>query len=163
MICIKKRRKRREEKRKRKEGDRDDSEPASKAQIIEKENPGKRKAEDSGEAQTENDGDVVINQITMDWVHEVNSAMVEEEEEEEEVGAWDDVHGGALPKEMVEEARKEEIGIMQGRNIWSLKPIEDCWRGTAKAPLTVRWVDTNKGGETGVFDSKSTGCNGFQR
>ena len=48
----------------------------------------------------------------MDWVHEVNSAMVEEEEEQEGVGAWDDVHGGALPKEMVEEARQKEIGFM---------------------------------------------------
>ena len=54
-----------------------------------------------------------------------NSAMVEEEEEEE-VGAWDDIHGGTLPKEMVEEARQEEIGFMAGRNIWSLKPNEDC-------------------------------------
>ena len=46
---------------------------------------------------------------------------------------WDDVHGVALPKEMVEEARQEEIGLMQGRNMWSLKPIEDCWQDTGKA------------------------------
>ena len=50
----------------------------------------------------------------MDWVKEVNSAAIEDEEEE---GAWDDVHGGTLPQEKVEEARKEEIGFMQGRNI----------------------------------------------
>ena len=34
---------------------------------------------------------------------------------------------------------------MQGRNIWSLRPIADCWRDTGKAPETVRWVDTKKG------------------
>ena len=83
----------------------------------------------------------------MDWVHDVTSAMVVEEEEEEEVEAWDDVHGGTLPKEMVEETRQGKIGFMKGRNIWSLKPIKDCWRGTGKAPVTVRWVDTNKGGK----------------
>ena len=36
---------------------------------------------------------------------------------------------------------------MQGRNIWSLKPIEDCWRDTGKAPVSVRWVGTNTGGK----------------
>ena len=68
-------------------------------------------------------------------------------EGEEEVGAWDDVHRGVLPSKMVEEARKEEIGFMQGRNIWSLRPIEDCWQDTGKAPVTVRWVDANKRGK----------------
>ena len=47
----------------------------------------------------------------------------------------------------MEEARKEEIGFMQGRNIWSLKPVEDCWRDAGKAPVSVKWVDTNKGGK----------------
>ena len=98
------------------------------------------------EADTDKDGDVNINQIIMDWVHEVNSAVIEDWEEEE-VGAWDDVHGGTLPQGLVEEARKEEIGFMQGRNIWSLRPIEDCWQDTGKAPVSVRWVDTNKGGK----------------
>jgi len=136
---------RREEKRKRKEEGRDEEEPASKALIVEEDNTGKRKAESPEVVDTDKDGDVNINQIIMDWVHEVNSAAIEEEEEEE-VGAWDDVHGGTLPQGKVEEARKEEIGFMQGRNICSLKPIEDCWRDTGKAPVSVRWVDTNKGG-----------------
>ena len=52
-----------------------------------------------------------------------------------------------MPREMVDEARQEEIGFMQGRNIWSSRPIEDSWRDTGKAPVTVRWVDTNKGGK----------------
>ena len=63
---------------------------------------------------TDKDGHVNINQIIMDWVQEVNSAAIEDYEEEE-VGAWDDVHGGTLPQGLVEEARKEEIGFMQGR------------------------------------------------
>ena len=82
----------------------------------------------------------------MDWVHEVNSAAIMDEEEED-LGALDDVHGGKLPKGKVEEARKEEIDFMQGRNSWSLKSIDDCWKDTGKAPVSVRWVDTNKGGK----------------
>ena len=82
--------KKREETRKRKDEGRDFIEPAREAQIVEEETPSKRKAEDSGELETEDDGDVKvnmveINQIIMDWIREVNSAMIEEEEEE--VGA----------------------------------------------------------------------------
>ena len=81
----------------------------------------------------------------MDWVHEVNSAAIEEEEEE--VGAWDDVHGGDLPIGKVREARKEEVGFMQTRNIWSEVPTKECWDKTGRRPVSVRWVDVNKGGE----------------
>ena len=35
---------------------------------------------------------------------------------------------------------------MQGRNIWTLRPTRECWELTGKAPVSVRWVDTNKGG-----------------
>ena len=71
---------------------------------------------------------------------------MEEEREEEEMGAWDDVHGGDLPVKEVKAARKEEIGYMGGRNIWSFKPIQECWDKTGAGPTSVRWVDTNKGG-----------------
>ena len=81
----------REEKKKRKQEGRDDEKPASKALIVEEDNTGKRKAESPEVVDTDKDGDVDINQIIMDWVHEVNSAAIEEEEEE--VGAWDDVQG----------------------------------------------------------------------
>ena len=49
--------------------------------------------------------------------------------------------------EDVRKARKEEIGYMQGRNIWKLVPVEECWRRTGKPPIGTRWVDTNKGTE----------------
>ena len=43
-------------------------------------------------------------------------------------------------------ARKEEIDFMRTRNIWGLAPVSECWEKTDKAPVSVRWVDTNKGG-----------------
>ena len=37
---------------------------------------------------------------------------------------------------------------MEQREIWGLSPIQECWDKTGKAPVSVRWVDTNKGGDT---------------
>ena len=59
--------------------------------------------------------------------------------------AWDDVHGGGLPVEKVVAARGEEVGFMEDRGIWTLRPVAECWQKTGKAPVSVRWVDTNKG------------------
>ena len=81
------------------------------------------------------------------WVEEVQEAMVGGEGDEgglEE--AWDDVHGGDLPADMVKSARKEEIDFMVKKGIWKLRPVTECWDKTGKAPVSVRWVDTNKGG-----------------
>ena len=70
------------------------------------------------------------------------------ENEFENEGAWDDVHGGELPVDLVRSARKEEVDYMQNeRRIWSLRPVKECWDKTGKAPVSVRWVDTNKGGK----------------
>jgi hypothetical protein len=79
------------------------------------------------------------------WICEVKAEMEELEEEDFEE-AWDDVRGGILPLEKVVEARTEEVGYMVGRNIWSVRPIEESWRKTGKGPTSTRFVDTNKGG-----------------
>ena len=60
--------------------------------------------------------------------------------------AVDDVSGQEIPVGLVKEARKEEVDFMVGRNIWTPVPVEECWRSTGKGPVSVRWVDTNKGG-----------------
>ena len=60
-------------------------------------------------------------------------------------GYYDDVHGGDLPPNLVKEARMEEVGFMTDRGIWEVVPISMCWDLTGKPPVTVRWVDTNKG------------------
>ena len=36
---------------------------------------------------------------------------------------------------------------MQSRGIWKEVPTQDCWDKTGKGPVSVRWVDVNKGGE----------------
>ena len=47
----------------------------------------------------------------------------------------------------VKVGRAEEIGYMQKRNIWSVRDTEECWKVTGKGPLSVKWVDTDKGTE----------------
>ena len=34
---------------------------------------------------------------------------------------------------------------MEERGIWVLRLVSECWERTGKGPVSVRWVDTNKG------------------
>ena len=34
---------------------------------------------------------------------------------------------------------------MVNRNIWTLRPIQECLDKAGKPPVSVRWVDTDKG------------------
>ena len=58
--------------------------------------------------------------------------------------AWDDVHGGVLPYDAVKAARMEEVSYMQKRGIWTVVSVSECM-GMGKTPVSVRWVDTDKG------------------
>ena len=44
------------------------------------------------------------------WVNEIQEGITEQDSE----GAWDDVHGGALPYKKVREAREEEVRFLGG-------------------------------------------------
>ena len=52
---------------------------------------------------------------------------------------------GGSPLDEVNKARLEEIDFMVKRGMWDLRPISECYKRTGKAPMSVRWVDTNKG------------------
>ena len=47
----------------------------------------------------------------------------------------------------VKAARGEEVGYMLNRGIWSVVPIGMSSELIGKGPVSVRWVDQNKGGE----------------
>ena len=34
---------------------------------------------------------------------------------------------------------------MKGRGIWKEVPISECWEKTGNAPVSIKWVDTDKG------------------
>ena len=84
------------------------------------------------------------------WLNEieahVNEILGEESVEEEVEEAWGDVKGGGSPLEKVKSAREEEVKFMTEKlDLWELRPISECLKVTGKAPVSVRWVDTNKG------------------
>ena len=81
------------------------------------------------------------------WVCEVTARIKEEQEGEKELDgetAWNDVKEGQLEVKEVKAARKEEVGYMENRRIWSMTPVSECWEKLGKAPVSVRWVDTMK-------------------
>ena len=109
--------------------------------------PDKRKAEDYQEGEEKRIE--VIEECQVDrWVCEITERIKEEKInqevcEDEEIG-WDDVKDQELNAEEVRSARKEEVGYMEGRNIWTIKPVAECWEKLGRAPVSVRWVDTLK-------------------
>ena len=70
---------------------------------------------------------------------------VEEKELEEEADekAWDDVKEMELDTKEVRTTRKEEVGYMENRKIWTVRPESECWEMLGKPPITVhheeRW------------------------
>ena len=102
------------------------------------------------QSQAMDTNDVEVLDLVGKWIAEVQAEMLEDEEGDLAT-AWDDVHGGDLPIEAVRDARAEEVGYMEQRQIWSVVPITECWKRTDKGPVSVRWVDTNKGGVTDMI------------
>ena len=80
---------------------------------------------------------------------EMHGADDELEEEMDEVHAggwaWDDVKNKPLDVGKVREARLEEVGYMIRKGIWKEVDIQECWDRTGREPVTVKWVDTDKG------------------
>ena len=70
---------------------------------------------------------------------------VEEDNGKEMEQAWDDVSGASLDPSAVRKARAEEIEYVRKMQLYTKVPIEECYRKTGKAPISVRWIDINKG------------------
>ena len=57
----------------------------------------------------------------------------------------DDLTGQVLDPKLVRAARQKELDFFESKGVWSLKAFEEARRRTGKPPVTVRWVDVNKG------------------
>lgn len=65
---------------------------------------------------------------------------------EEHVSEYvDSVTGMALDPEKVLEARKEEMKRVEKQQLWDVVPTDMCWKETKRPPITLKWVDRNKG------------------
>ena len=73
-------------------------------------------------------------------------------------GYWDDVHGGWLSTSLVAEARKEELKCIHSRDVYEEAEVEQCYAETSRPPISLRWVDTNKGTEKPRIRSRLVVC-----
>ena len=68
--------------------------------------------------------------------------------------AWDDIHGTQLPMAQVREARHEEMSHMKNHTFDIVKRKE-CYERTGKAPISTRWIDTDKSHGQGIMEVRS--------
>ena len=57
--------------------------------------------------------------------------------------AWDDVNNIELPIKEVKAARAEEMAHMKGK-MFKVVPRSECFARTGRAPISTKWVDTDK-------------------
>eukprot|EP00973_Karenia_brevis_P069337 9641152-Karenia_brevis.AAC.1 len=66
--------------------------------------------------------------------------------------ARDDVISRSLPINLVIRSRKEEVDFIEGKGNWILRPISECWEKARRAPVFMRWVNTNKAWKPGDME-----------
>ena len=59
----------------------------------------------------------------------------------------DDLTGQLLNPELVKKARQKELEYFNAKGVWQKCLRQVCYDLTGKPPITVRWVDVNKGGD----------------
>ena len=57
----------------------------------------------------------------------------------------DDLTGLPLPPELCRAARQKEISYFRAKGVWELRPINEARTRMGRRPISVRWVETNKG------------------
>jgi len=57
----------------------------------------------------------------------------------------DDITGQLLNDSLVVEARAKEMTYFASKGVWIKKPRAEAFEKTGRPPISVRWVDVNKG------------------
>ena len=57
----------------------------------------------------------------------------------------DDITGQPLDPELCRIARKKELDYFHSKGVWDMRRISEAWAKTGRPPITVRWVEVNKG------------------
>ena len=61
---------------------------------------------------------------------------------------YDATTGQVLKGELVQVARKTEMEHFESKGVWTKVPRAEAIKRTGKPPISVKWVDTNKGDDT---------------
>ena len=57
----------------------------------------------------------------------------------------DDLSGQVLRDDLVHEARAKEMQYFRSKGVWTKRPRREARHATGRPPISVRWVDVNKG------------------
>ena len=57
----------------------------------------------------------------------------------------DDLTGLPLPPELCKAARQKEIDYFKSKGVWEIRSINEARQRMGRGPISVRWVETNKG------------------
>ena len=57
----------------------------------------------------------------------------------------DDLTGQPLDPSLCRAARKKEMDYVREKGLWAKRAVKECWDKTRGPPVSVRWVETNKG------------------
>ena len=57
----------------------------------------------------------------------------------------DDLTGLPLPPELCKAARRKELEYFKSKGVWEMRSINEARMKMGRRPISVRWVETNKG------------------
>ena len=69
----------------------------------------------------------------------------EGQDQEDEQMFFDDITGVKLDTQGVLAARREELQWLHRAQVYEKRTIQECWERTGKNPITLKWIDRNKG------------------
>ena len=58
---------------------------------------------------------------------------------------YDEMTNIELPAKLVEAARAEDTQYFNALPVWDIVKTQECWDVTGKPPISIKWVDVNKG------------------
>ena len=57
----------------------------------------------------------------------------------------DDLTGLPLPPDLCRAARQKELDYFKSKGVWELRSVNEARTRMGRSPISVRWVETNKG------------------
>ena len=57
----------------------------------------------------------------------------------------DDLTGLPLPPDLCRAARQKELDYFKSKGVWETRSVYEARRRMGKSPISVRWVEVNKG------------------
>ena len=108
--------------------------------LVEEESPSGVKRSRQASVDEAGDIEMPVLEVHLDINQDENDSIFEE-------WAVDDLTGKELSREAVASARGEEIEFMRQMPVYDEVDVEECFKETGRAPISVRWVDVNKGSD----------------